>query len=327
MANVTIKDVARDAGVAVETVSRVLNNRGYISQKTRDKVEASMKRIGYIPNSFAQGLSKKKMDCIAVIVPHIVHPYFSTVISELENVASERGYKVFVYNSGGDKNKEKYLLKLCQSSFISGVLLFSSEISARFLKSVQLPVVLVERGPVGNSVNVQCDNVTGGGLAARHLISKGCKRPIVIGTANTEGMPGDKREEEFSGVCARFGVEVVSYRASEDQYASLDYHAEIEKALEENPGCDGIFATSDLIAAQVIQICHRRNIRIPEDIKLIGFDDVPLAGLLTPALTTIRQPIHDIVKCAVDSIERLSEGETTERNIILPVELVEREST
>ena len=327
MANITIKDVAREAGVAVETVSRVLNNRGYISQKTRDKVEGAMKKIGYIPNAFAQGLSKKKMDCIAVIVPHIVHPYFAAVISELEKVAGERGYKLLVHNSGGDKKREKYLLQLCQSSFISGVLLFSAEISANFLKGVQIPVVMVERGPVGNSVNVQCDNAAGGRMAAEHLMQKGCKKLMVISTTSIVGMPGDERDLEFVRVCREAGCEVNSYRASEDQYALLDYHAEIERALSEHPDVDGIFATSDLIAAQVIQCCCRRNLPIPEKVKLVGFDDVPLSMYLYPTLTTIRQPIADIVKCAVDSMEKISEGKRTRKNIVLPVELVEREST
>ena len=325
MSNVTIKDVAREAGVAVETVSRVLNNRGYISQKTRDKVYDAMQRIGYIPNAFAQGLSRKKMDCLALIVPHIVHPYFAEVISCMEREATKKGYRVILYNSNADEKKEEYLLRLCQSSFISGVLLFSADISAETLQQLQIPVVMVER-PGVNTVSIQCDNRQGGAMAAEHLLSRGCRKLLVLGTFNMEDMPGDFRDEEFVRICRLRGASVARYQATAQQYATLDYHEIIRRALDEHPDCDGIFATSDLIAAQVIQECHARGRRIPYDIRLIGFDDVQLASLLSPTLTTIRQPVDQIVHTAINAIEQLREGRRVERNILLPVSFVERES-
>ncbi|MBR1476400.1 MAG: LacI family DNA-binding transcriptional regulator [Lachnospiraceae bacterium] len=323
----TIKDVAREAGVAVETVSRVLNNRGYISEKTRDKVYAAMQNIGYTPNAFAQGLSRQNMDCIVVIVPHIVHPYFAKVISSIENEAARRGYKTFLYNSNGDAERESFVLKICQSSFMSGALLFSADISEETLKSIRIPTVLVERNAIGNAVSVQCDNKKGGELAAKHLISKGCHNLIVLGTLNNIDMPGDSRDNEFVRICEDKGLKVSRYRATSEHYVSMDYHDIIIQALNENPDCDGIFATSDLIASQIIQECARRGLSIPGDIKLVGFDDVQLARLTTPTLTTIRQPIHNIAVAAIEAIEKLSRGENVNRNIVLPVSLIEREST
>ena len=322
----TIKDLAKEADLAVGTVSRVLNNRGYISKETRDKVYSAMKRIGYSPNAFAQGLSKKKMDCIAVIVPHIVHPYFAKMISRLEKEASKRGYKVIIFNSSGDAAKESDELLRYQSSFISGVLLFSADISAEALMNFRIPLVLVEREPAGNAVSIQCDNVAGGRLAANHLIKKGCRNLIVISSLNTADMPGDDRENEFVRVCSESGATVKRYSAGSEQYISLDYHDLICRALDENPDCDGIFATSDLIAAQVIQECGRKGLRIPEDIKLVGFDDVELAGLTTPTITTVHQPIREIAEAAIETIEKLNEEKKVPRKIVLPVTLIERDS-
>ena len=322
----TIKDLAKEADLAVGTVSRVLNNRGYISKGTRDKVYSAMKRIGYSPNAFAQGLSKKKMDCIAVIVPHIVHPYFAKMISRLEKEASKRGYKVIIFNSSGDAAKESDELLRYQSSFISGVLLFSADISAEALMNFRIPLVLVEREPAGNAVSIQCDNVAGGRLAANHLIKKGCRNLIVISSLNTADMPGDDRENEFVRVCSESGATVKRYSAGSEQYISLDYHDLICRALNENPDCDGIFATSDLIAAQVIQECGRKGLRIPEDIKLVGFDDVELAGLTTPTITTVHQPIREIAEAAIETIEKLNEEKKVPRKIVLPVTLIERDS-
>lgn len=323
----TIKDLAKEADLAVGTVSRVLNNRGYISARTRDKVYAAMKRIGYSPNSFAQGLSKRKMDCIAVIVPHIVHPYFAAIISMLEKEASRKGYKVILFNSSGDAAKESDELLRYQSSLISGALLFSADISAEALMDLHIPLVLVERAPVGSAVSVQCDNVMGGRLAAEHLIRKGCRDLITMSTLNTADMPGDDRDHEFMRICQENGASVRRYSADTAQYLSLDYHDMISRALDENPDCDGIFATSDVIAAQVIQECMKRNKRIPEDIKLVGFDDVELARLTCPALTTVHQPIQEIAEAAIDAIEKLNEGSRVPDRIVLPVSLKEREST
>ena len=323
----TIKDVAKEAGVAVETVSRVLNNRGYISQKTRDKVEQAMQKIGYMPNAIAQGLSKKNMGCIAVIVSHIEHPYFAKMISKIEKEATERNYKVLLYNSYGKEQNEKYALQFCQSSFISGVLLFSPDISEKTLKDLNIPIVLVEKNAIGNAVSIQCDNKGGGRTAAEHLLEKKCIHPLVFATSYNEEMSGNIREVEFMKTCEKAGIHADLYSATVINYESMDYYEIIEKALDEHPECDGIFATSDLICAQIIQVCAKRGICIPQDIKLIGFDDVELAKLTSPTLTTIRQPIREMVKAALDAIEKIHAGETVEKNQILPVNLIEREST
>jgi len=324
---ITIKDVAKEAGVAVETVSRVLNNRGYISDKTRKKVYDAMEKLDYTPNAFARGLSKKNMNCIAVIVPHVVHPYFAKVISQLEKEATKKNFAVFLYNSSGDEEKENRVLQLCQSSFVSGVLLFSADISKEILSQFKLPIIIVERDAVGGAYSIQCDNLEGGHIAARHLIEKGCKNMIVVGTNNTGDMPGDQRDEGFMAECNTAGLQCSVYRSTTENYNSMEYYDIIETALNEHPDCDGIFATSDLIASQVIQICKRRNISIPGQIKLVGFDDVNLSRLTSPTITTVRQPIHEIAVQAISMFEKINKKEKVPTTTILPVRLIEREST
>jgi LacI family sucrose operon transcriptional repressor len=323
----TIKDVAKEAGVAVETVSRVLNNRGYISEKTRKKVQDAMKTLDYTPNPVAQGLSKKNMDSIAIVVPHIVHPYFAKVISQLEKEATKRNYKVILYNSSGDEKRESRIIQICQNSFISGVVLFSSDISKETLDTFHIPIVLIERNPCGNTFSILCDNEQGGQLAAEHLIEQGCRHMVAIGTLNVDNMPGDSRESIFQSVCAHNGCSCAVYRSTPTEYNSMEYHATIEAALDENPDCDAIFCTSDLIAAQVIQVCNKRGKRIPEDIKLVGFDDVKLSRLTSPTITTIRQPIREIVAQAIDTIIAANAHQEVKQSVIFPVSLVKREST
>ncbi|MCR5627839.1 MAG: LacI family transcriptional regulator [Lachnospiraceae bacterium] len=323
----TIKDVAKEAGVAVETVSRVMNNRGYISEKTREKVTTAMNALNYTPNAFARGLSKKQMDFIAVIVPHVAHPFFAKFISNIEKEATKRDYKIFLYNTSGDRENESEVLTLAQNSLMTGALLFSSDFKLKALEKFNIPIVLIEREGTSKTPSIQCDNAMGGAMAAKHLISKGCKHLIVISTYNPENMPGDDREEAFIKECHNAGVSCSVYRATPKQYEEMMYYETIETAVRENPDCDGIFATADLIGAQVIQVCSREGLKIPEDIKLVGFDDVELSRLTTPSMTTIRQPIREMAELAVDMIDRLKDGKTVAHNNIMKVSLVERETT
>ena len=323
----TIRDVAEEAGVAVETVSRVLNNRGYISDKTRKKVYDAMDAIGYTPNIFAQGLSKGNMDCILVIVPMIVHPYFVKSIACIEAEAKKRGYKVFLYNSDGDTDMESRAISLCQGSFMSGVILYSSLFPIEELIKLKIPVVLVEREARDDIVSIRCDNVEGGVLAARHLMDCGCQGMVIISIKTERSMPGDLRSRYFISECESAGVTVSKYYVDERSSQELDFHEVIRKALKENPNCDGIFATSDVIASGVIQECNALGIKIPEDIQLVGFDDVQLAMLTSPRLTTVRQPVESMAAAAVRAIEQMNEGENPETNIMFPVSLVQREST
>ena len=324
---VTIKDVAKEAGVAVETVSRVMNNRGYISVKTRKKVYDAMERLNYTPNALAQALSKKTLDIITVVVPHIIHPYFAKVLSKLEKECTKNNYKLFVYNSGGDEEKEEHVLRICQNNFVAGVVLFSADISEEILEQFHIPIVLVERDAIGKAYSIQCDNIAGGEAAAEHLISHGCKDMVVIGTMNTTQMPGDTREDGFLRVAVRNHCACAVYRSSPDEYNNMEYYPLIEQVLDEHPDCDGIFCTSDMIAAEVLQVCNRRGISVPDQIKVVGFDDVDLTKRTSPTITTIRQPMDEIVHRAVSIITDVNEGKKVPTNTILPVTLVEREST
>lgn len=325
----TIKDVAQRAGVAVETVSRVLNNRGYISDKTRQKVYQAMDELNYRPNEFARGLSKKQMDMIAVIVPHIVHPYFAKVISRLEKETAARGYKLLLYNSSGDNAKIDHVLDLCNNNRVTGVILFSNDIPASVLAKYAVPIITVERFMDKGSGSVLCDNAEGGRLAARHLISKGCHNLILLGSEDDVSMPAGQRERGFLEVCGTAGCDCRVYKSGLQQYLNLEYREFIRSAIRENPAVDGIFASSDLIAAQVIQVCRDEGRRIPDDIKLVGFDDVDLAMLTSPTITTIHQPVREMVTAALELIDKADTHSVSEgpAEIILPVRLVEREST
>lgn len=323
----TIKDVAREAGLTVGTVSRVLNNRGYISQATRDKVYEVMKQLNYQPNEVARSLSKQKTNTIGVIVPHIVHPYFAKLISNLERAASEEKYKLLLCNSREERELELEYLEMLKSNRVAGLVLCSATVKTEALMGLDIPVVTIERNVGSGTASVECDNYQGGVLAATELIRCGCKYMINFGGVDKTEMPADSREAGFVDTCKKYGVTGVTSKTQENEYYAMEYHEYIEKVIKENPDADGIFASSDLIAAQVLQVCWKLGLAVPERMKVVGFDDVNIASLTTPPITTVRQPVTEMAKTAVQLIIKRNRGEMVPTKTVLPVTLVKRGTT
>lgn len=323
----TIKDVAREAGLTVGTVSRVLNNRGYISEATRNRVYQVMKELNYQPNEVARSLSKSKTNTIGVIVPHIVHPYFAKLISNLEKAASDRGFKILLCNSREERERELEYLEMLKSNRVAGLVLCSATVKTESLESLDIPVITIERNVGTGTASVECDNYQGGVLAAKHLIACGCKYIINFSGVEKTEMPADSREVGFLDMCRQYGVDGVASKSQENQYYAMEYHEYIEKIITENPKTDGIFASSDLIAAQVLQVCAKLGLRVPEQIKVVGFDDVNIASLTTPPITTVHQPVKEMAEMSVDLIVRSNKGEMIPTRTVLPVTLVKRGTT
>ena len=323
----TIVDVAKLAGVTPTTVSRVINNRGYISEKTRNKVYGAMDELGYQPNEIARSLTKQKSNTIGVIVPHISHPYFAKLISNLENEASKKDYKIILCNSKEKAEKEKQYLDMCKSNRVAGIVLCSGNVESNKINTGDITVVLLEKNFEEGKIGIQCDNYQGGKLATEHLIECGCKKVLHFSGVIDEEMPADNREKAFIDTCIKNSVKYYIKKFDINTYNQMDYYEAIKDTIAEIKEIDGIFASSDLIAAQVIQVCNELNIRIPQDIKLVGFDDVEISKLTTPTITTIHQPIKEMSKLAVELIDTKYTNVEIDKQIIVPVELVVRNST
>ena len=323
----TIVDVARLAGVTPTTVSRVINNRGYISEKTRNKVYGAMDELGYQPNEIARSLTKQKSNTIGVIVPHISHPYFAKLISNLENEAAKKDYKIILCNSKEKAEKEKQYLDMCKSNRVAGIVLCSGNVESNKINTGGIPVVLLEKNFEEGKLGIQCDNYQGGKLATEHLIECGCKKILHLSGVIDEEMPADNREKAFIDVCSKNEIEYFIKKYDIDTYNQMNYYDYIKAALNEIEGVDGIFASSDLIAAQVIQVCNEIKIRIPEDIKLVGFDDVDISQLTTPRITTVHQPIKEMARLSIELIDAKYNNIEVNEKTILPIKLIIREST
>ncbi|MBR3795546.1 MAG: LacI family DNA-binding transcriptional regulator [Clostridia bacterium] len=324
----TLKDVAERAGVTVTTVSRMLNNKVCVSEKTRSRIQAAMNELGYHPNDFARSLSKKSSNFIGLIVPMADHAFFNSVIASVERHASERGLKLLLCVSNHAFEKEKEFIHMLLSNKVQGIILASHTEGIDEFESIDAPLITLDR-IVNTRIPAVCaDNYHGGKLAGRHLIERGCQKLVYISDTPIPYMEASKRYLGFCDACAQAGVdrppEVI---AADNQFCQMDYHKTIEKVFAEHPDVDGIFTSNDIIAAQVIQYCHKHQIAIPDQLKLVGYDNSQLASMCSPPLTAIHQPIDDICNYAVASIVQASKGYLNPSQAVFPVTLVERETT
>lgn len=324
----TIKDVAREAGLTVTTVSRVLNNRGYISDDARQRVKTAMEKLNYQPNEVARSLHKKSSRTIGVIVPHIRHPYFAEMISNIENAAYKKGYRILLCNTQSKEEKEKEYIEICTSNRVAGIILFSGLVAVDTFVKMDIPVITMERFLDNGTASVECDNRTGGAMAAEKLIENGCRNLMMIGSTACEvELPADLRAIGFRDVCNEKGVSYVEIDPEESAYNEMTYGEMMEDALRRYPQTDGVFASSDVIAAQTLQVCSKLGLSVPEQMKIVGFDDVSIAQLTNPELTTIHQPIREMAQIAVGLLVDAAEGNLVAKKTVLPVQLIERGTT
>lgn len=324
----TIKDVAELTGLSIGTVSRVLNNRGYISQKTRKKVDDAMKKLNYQPNAIARSLSKSSSNIIGVILPLLDNPFFASLLSGIENELESRGYQLLLFISDGDGKKESELLRECKRNRVAGIVLCSGNFEAMRISDLDVPVVSIERSRKNSSVSIECDNYKGGGLACRHLYQVGARNIVYVYGAQDYPMPADARQSGFEDACRELGLETRIYKADSEDFHQQDYFELLARVFDENPGMDGLFCSSDMIAAQALKMASKRGIAVPEELKIVGFDDSIIAVLTTPELTTIHQPVDEMASLAVGSLlSSIKTSSFSSTSVVVDVHLVERGST
>lgn len=324
----TLIDVAKLAGVSVTTISRMLNNRVRVSDKTRIKIYAAMKELNYYPDEIAQSLTKKKSNFIGLIVPSAKNFFFSQVIEYTEYYAVKKGYKLLLCISNHETAKEIEYFGMLKANKVVGIILASRTQNLLEYMNIDSPVLCIDRIISPDIPTICSDNYRGGILAAEHLIHNNCKNIAYISGSADLDFEANKRFLGCFDACTRAGLPApVFLDATEERFFSMDYQGIVAELFETNPQVDGIFTSNDIIAAQVLQYCRCHNIRIPEEIKLIGYDDTDLASLCTPTISTIHQPIKEMCQLAVDEIYQLSTTGISPKNIMLPVTLVERQTT
>lgn len=327
----SIKDVAKQAGVSVATVSRVINNKGRVKEETKEAIERAMEELHYHPNDLARALGKSKQSkIVALFSMSPYHPFFSELIYHIEEALSEKGYKLLLLTSYMDEVKEKKCAELVNSHMIDGLIIGSYPLVEDKFFHLPLPVVTVETALSDEIPFVMSDDYQGGILATRHLAAKGCRNLVLINgcydpLCAQRRMGG--RERGFVEVCRQEKLEYRIYYSEPEMVRNLDYSMLVNRVFYEYPQVDGILANSDLIAAEVVRIGVSQGYRVPERLKVVGFDGTKISRIMNPPLTTVAQDIPGLARRAVDTLIAAIEKRPYQQENMIPVNLVERQTT
>lgn len=322
----TIREVAKLAGVSPATVSRVMNKTAKVDDDKKNRVLEAIQQTGFQPNQLARALFKNSSGLVGLIVPNIDNPFFSELARIIEEAAFVRGYHIVLCSSGNNTEKEKNNIRMLGQMKADGIILITNgEHTEQMLQEVNMPVVVVDRHMTngGEIAFIESDHYQGGILATQHLYDCGC-RNIVCLRGPQEFTSGRLRYKGYQDICHKYGLEELFIDTEYSFEAGLK---SAELLLEKYPDVDGIFAANDIVAISTYKVLKSKGKKIPDDIQLVGFDDIRFSSLMTPELTTIRQPVKKMGQLAVDIICNYAEDISYDKESVLDVELIIRETT
>ena len=328
---VTIKDVARESGVNISTVSRALNNGYGVNDKTREHVIAVAARLKYRPNRIARGLVTGRSHSLGLVVSDIRNPFFAEVARGAEDAARAGNCDLVLCNSDLDADKQMEYVQSLLEKRIDGIMMNSvsmlSQEQQAQLAGSGVPIVLLNRPASNHTFSTVCaDNEAGGALAARHLLGLGHRKIAHLTGPRQHGNLSDRARGFVRALqSAEHPVQPTVLHGK----FNFDGGAELaRKLLDAHPDVTAIFAANDVMAFGVVQAVLDRGLRIPEDLSLIGFDNIQFSGIVHPPLTTVHQPKYEMGSAAVEILLRLArnKGKQTPEHRRLGVELIERQS-
>ncbi len=327
----TIRDVASQAGVSVATVSRVINNSSHkVHRVTRNRVLRTVRRLGYRPNVVAQGLRRGTSRSIALIVPDISNPFFPAIARGVEDVARRHGYALVLGNTDGDAERERTYLDILRKRWVDGVLFASAGGDDRHLRRLRadgVPAVLIARDAAAGSIDtVVVDGFAGVRQATAHLLRLGHRAIAYIGGPR----PLSVARERLRGY--RWALRDFNVRPDPSLIVAGDFRvdggrAAVRRLLARRRTFTGLVAANDLTAIGAMEVLRAAGRRIPDDVAVVGFDDIPFASFVDPPLTTVAQPTYRLGALAMERLLALMNGEAVAaRRIVLEPQLVIRRS-
>ena len=332
---VTIKDVAKKAGVSPSTVSRALSGNGPVKESTRRKVLDAVKLLDYRPNFLAQGLKEGKTKTIGLIIPNIRNPIYPAVARGVEDAAKKFGYTVILCNTDEDVDTEKEYIQKLQKRWVDGIIIAPASNENEHIVKLQnenFPIVVIVRNVDFLSNAVIIDNYRAAYDAVSYLIRTGHRR-IAIVKGNQQLALYRERFRGYKQALLDAGIPVVEELIAGDDSDSvqwtLDGYNAINCLFSQKIEFDAVFATTDLRAIGAIRAIKDHGYKVPEDISVIGFDNLEFSSLIDPPLSTVSQPLYDIGMRAVNKLIPLIDNKTvTEPTIeIMLSELIIRKST
>jgi LacI family transcriptional regulator len=331
----TIKDIAQECGVSLSTVSLVLNDNPRISEKTRQKVQEAVRRHAYQPNQQARGLASKSSRIMSVVVPNLNHVfadvYFGEILSGIHARTAETDYKLLLDVANKQFLDNHEYTNIIRSRRADGMLFIASTIHDTYLREVenmQLPFLLVNHYYPNSKLSyITVDYKMSAQLAADHLLSLGHKRIGLIAGTNT--YTGLDFRDAFLAHCRQKGLpeQDLPWEDGGLHWSQEDGYQAAKRLLEKRPDLTAIMAANDRMAMGVISYAHGHGRRVPQDLSVMGVDDIPSAPFTSPPLSTIRHNLFEVGRRSFDRLLAMFKREITHCQEVLPVELLARDST
>jgi LacI family repressor for deo operon, udp, cdd, tsx, nupC, and nupG len=326
----TIRDVADRAGVSIATVSRVLNKQESVSPATRSRVEKAIAELNYQPNYLGRNLRRSETRIILVILQSISNPFYSKVVEGIEDIGHKNGYNIMICNNDSDSDRERSYLEMVVNRLVDGVILMEPEVEGRELSEIgkSFPIVqCCEYKENADIPHISIDNLAAGYTATNHLINLGHRRIGLISGYNrllsaVQREEGYRRALDDAGL--EFDPELVKY--SSYGYSGGEMAAREFIRMKSRP--TAIFAISDISAIGAVRAIKGADLRIPDDMAVVGFDNTSIASVYDPGISTVSQPRYELGRRAMEVLLDLIKGEQVSSNsLFLEHQLIVREST
>lgn len=333
MPDLTLEDIAKQAGVSRSTVSRVVNDQPYVRKDVRERVLKVIQSTGYHPNLAARTLASQRSWMIGLVLPRSVSsffsdPYFPRLVQGIAQACNQHNNTLALFLVGTSEDEEKIFPRLSRTGFLDGILVQSGHIGEQMIDRLvnsKKPIVVVGRPFIYTDVSyIDVDNVKASYQAVSHLVQIGYQRIGTIAGISNSTVSLDRREGYLKAL-VEHGLPVDKSLIIEADFTELGGFRAMQKLFPAKP--DAIFAASDMMALGAMRAVREAGLRIPDDIAFVGFDDLPQAALHEPPLTTVHQPIHEFGAKAVEIlIDLIDSGTSPARQVIMDTELVIRAS-
>ena len=327
----TIKDVARIAAVSTTTVSHVINKTRFVAEATQKRVWEAVEELNYAPSAVARSLKCNTTRTIGMLVTQSFNPFFAEVMHGVENYCYKQGYTLFMCNTEGDLDKQKQYLRMLSEKRVDGLLVMCSDLNEQLLalleKNTELPMVIMDWGPDSPRTDKIIDNSEKGGyLATKHLIENGHEKIACI-TGQLDKLTCKERVRGFECAFAEFNLTSNPEWILEGDFECASASKAVDKILAMKDRPTALFCFNDIMALAAISKIQQAGLKVPEDISVIGYDNIELSAYFSPPLTTIHQPKRRVGKTAVEILlERIKDKHHERRIFEMQPEVVSRSS-
>ncbi|MEQ9763107.1 LacI family DNA-binding transcriptional regulator [Streptococcus sp. ZJ151] len=320
---VTIKEVAEEAGVSKSTVSRYISQKGYVGQEAQDKIKQAIKKLHYVPNVLAQSLKSQRNQLVGLLLPDISNPFFPRLARGAEEFLKEKGYRVMLGSIGKEDAVEEDYLNILLQIKAAGII--TTHDFSKTHPNLDIPIVVVDRVDQETEYGVFSDNQAGGRLAAEQIVQSGTDKVLLVRGPSDNAQNINQRFEASLRYLQNNHVAVSISDSHSFDFDTIQKEAAI--MLDENPDCDSIIAPSDVHAIAYIHEVLAREKKIPEDIQIIGYDDIVVSQFIYPKLSTIHQSSYRLGQEAAELVYKMANHlPIEEKRVQLSVRYIERET-